>query len=288
LPGGLAPTVVLAFSVAPGSGALAALGDVDSGGQGPVHIAIDRDGRWLLVAHYTSGDVAVLAIRSDGTLDPTPVDVEPVGDKAHQIVVDPSNHFVFVPCVGANHVAQLVLEPERGTLEPNRPGAVSSTAGAGPRHLVLHPEGNRAYVVDETGSTITAYDYDAANGTLTRQASVDMLPDGFNGDSFGGEIAVSPDGRFVYASSRGHDSIAVFAVGAGGALMEVDRTPTGGTFPRSSTFTPDGSRLIVANQTANNLVQFAVDPRAGMLSPLAPLATAAAPFFVGTYTIPAR
>ena len=281
---------VLAFAVAPDTGALSPKGAVASGGAGPVHLAIDRTGRWLLVAHYTSGDVAVLPIQGDGSLGDTPSDVEATGAKSHQVVIDPTNRYVFVPCVGANQVTQLVFDAERGTLAPNTPASVRSADGAGPRHLALHPDGRHAYVVDETGSTVTAYTYDASHGTLTRGDSLTTLPAGFTDENYGGEIAISADGRFVYATNRGHDSIAVLAVAPGtGALSAVDRTPTGGAFPRSFAIAPGGDRLIVANQNSSALVSFAIDRTTGKLSaPSAPVATGAAAFFVGAFTIPAR
>jgi 6-phosphogluconolactonase len=280
---------VRSFAVAARTGALTEIGDAASGGQGPVHMAIDQTGRWLLVAHYTSGTITVLPIGEDGAVTGAPSDVEATGTNTHQVVVDPSNRYVFVPCVGDNHVAQLVFDADDGTLEPNAPAAVVSEAGAGPRHLALHPDGSHAYVVNELGSTVTAYGYDASSGTLTRQASVATIPDDFQGDNTGAEIEIAADGAFLYSSNRGHDSIAVFRVGSDGALTAVERVPTGGTVPRSFALTPSGDRLIVANQTSNTVVSFAIDPAAGTLSsPRTLVETSSAPFFVGASALPAE
>ena len=281
---------IRSFSVVPGTGALTPIGDAAaSGGSGPVHVVVDATGRWLLVAHYTSGNVAVLPIGDDGAVAGAPSDVEATGQFTHQIVVDPTNQFVFVPCVGANHIAQLRFDPLQGTLTRNTPATVASVTGAGPRHLALAPDGAHAYAVDETGSTVTAYRYDAGQGTLAREASISTLPDGFTGANTGAEIAIGEGGRFVYASNRGHDSIAVFSVGGGGALTRVANTDTGGTVPRSIAVAPGGAHLLVANQESSQLALFAIDAETGGLTASgSPITTAARAFFVGAFAIPAE
>jgi 6-phosphogluconolactonase len=273
---------VRTFAVARVTGALSDLGAVPSGGTGPVHVGIDGTGRWLLVAHYTSGEVSVLAIESDGTLGSTPTDVERTGRNTHQVVIDRSNRHVFVPCVGDNHVAQLVFDADEGTLAPNTPAAVVAESGAGPRHLVLHPSMSLAYVVNELNSTVTAYSVSENSGTLQRGGSLSALPDDFEGANTGAEILIGSDGGFLYTSNRGHDSVAVFRVGDDGALSAVAHTPTGGATPRSIALTPDGDRLLVANQASNTVISLRVDRSEGTLSSPRPVAqTSANVFFVG-------
>ena len=144
-----------AFAVTPGTGALVPRNVVDSGGQGPVHIAVDATGQWLFAAHYTSGNITVRAIGDDGMLAETPTSDEAAGEKAHQVVTDATNDYVFVPCVGSDHVAQFVFDDTTGTLSPNDPATVVSDPGQGPRHLALHPSQPDAYVVNESGSSVS-------------------------------------------------------------------------------------------------------------------------------------
>jgi 6-phosphogluconolactonase len=275
---------VRTFTVARGIGALREVGAVPSGGEGPVHMALDATGRWLLVAHYTSGDVSVLPVKDDGTLGDAPSDVESTGRNTHQVVIDPSNRNVLVPCVGDNHIAQLRFDPATGALSRNPVPVALAEAGAGPRHLALHPSNGHAYVVNERAATITAWRFDATSGQLTRGPSLATIPLTYGGDNFGAEVLVAPNGRFVYTSNRGHDSVSVFSVDDRGTLRYLDRTPSGGAVPRSMALTPRGDRLLVANQSSNLVVAFTVDPLAGTLAdPLPIIETSSAVFFVGAF-----
>lgn len=275
---------VRTFTVARGIGALRDIGAVPSGGQGPVHMALDATGRWLLVAHYTSGDVSVLPVNDDGTLGDAPSDVEPTGRNTHQVVIAPSNRHVLVPCVGDNHIAQLGFDATTGQLTRNPVAVAVAEPGAGPRHLALHPSNGHAYVVNERAATVTAWRFDAARGQLTGGPSLATIPLDFAGDNFGAEVLVAPNGRFVYTSNRGHDSITVFSIDDRGTLRYLDRTPSGGTIPRSMALTPRGDRLLVANQGSNLVTAFAVDPLAGTLAdPVPIIQTSSAVFFVGAF-----
>jgi 6-phosphogluconolactonase len=275
---------VRTFAVAPGIGALRELGAVPSGGQGPVHMALDATERWLLVAHYTSGDVSVLPVRDDGSLGDTPSDVEATGRNTHQVVLAPSNRHVLVPCVGDNHIAQLGFDATTGALTRNPVPVAPAEPGAGPRHLALHPSNGHAYVVNERAATVTAWRFDAATGRLARGPSLATIPLAYGGDNSGAEVLVAPNGRFVYTSNRGHDSVSVFSIDDRGTLRYLDRTPSGGMVPRSMALTPRGDRLLVANQGSNQITAFTVDPLAGTLAdPVPIITTSSAVFFVGAF-----
>lgn len=270
---------VAAFRFDPTSGALSLLNRVSSEGAGPAHLSVDQAGRFVLVANYGDGGIAVLPIQADGRLSAA-VDARRAGDNAHQIQTDPANRFAFVPCLGADNIAQYRFDPLTGALSQN--GAVSSAPGAGPRHLAFHPSARFAYAINESDRTITAYAYDAAGGTLAVLGSLSTLPAGYGGQSSCAEIAVHPSGRWVYGSNRGHDSIARFAVDEqSGQLSAIDHTPTGGQTPRSFALSADGSWLIVANQASDALVVFGVDAANGALRAVGASIPVPRPAFVG-------
>lgn len=278
------PGRVAAFRFDPASGALRLLNRVSSEGAGPAHLSVDRAGRFVLVANYGDGGIAVLPIQADGRLGAA-VDARRAGDNAHQILTDPANQFAFVPCLGADNIAQYRFDALSGQLSPNAP--VASAPGAGPRHLAFHPSARFAYAINESDRTITAYSYDAARGALTVLGSVSTLPAGFGGQSSCAEIAVHPSGRWVYGSNRGHDSIARLGVDeVSGQLSAIDHTPTGGRTPRSFALSADGSLLIVANQESDTLVLFQVDAASGALRALGAPIPVPRPAFVGVLEQP--
>lgn len=255
---------VAAFRFDPASGALTLLNRVSSAGAGPAHLSVDPAGHFVLVANYGDGAIAVLPIEADGRLG-TAVDTRRAGDNAHQILTDPASRFVVVPCLGSDYIAPYRFDAATGQLSPG--AVVASAPGAGPRHLAFHPSARFAYAINESDRTVTAYSYDAPQGTLAVLGSVSTLPAGFSGQNSCAEIAVHPSGRWVYGSNRGHDSIARFAVDeATGRLSAVDHTLTGGQTPRSFALSADGALLIVANQGSDALAVFRVDPASGALS----------------------
>jgi 6-phosphogluconolactonase len=277
---------VAAFAIDPDTGGLSFLNRVPSEGSGPTHLTIDGSGRFVLVANYGDGTVAVLPIQADGRLGAA-VDTEAPGQNAHQVVTDPANAFLLVPCLGSNWVAQLELDPATGQLTPNAVPTVDSAPGAGPRHLAFHPGGRWVYAINERDSTITRYDFDPATGRLSPDQSVSTLPVGFSGNNTGAEIAVHPSGALVFSSNRGHDSIAIFRVDAAdGRLTPAGHAPTGGRTPRHFSLTPDGALLLAANQQSGDIHAFRVDPSAATLTPLGPVAQVNRPAFVGVTVLP--
>lgn len=270
--------VVSAFRVDAASGTLVAIGRQATGGRNGVRLAVDPDNRFLVVANYSSGTVAVLPVGADGvpapvshllTLEgrPGPHPTEQTTSHPHDVVFEPSGRVVVVPDKGLDAVFVFRLDATRGTLQPADPPFVQSRPGAGPRHAAFHPSRPVVYVLNELDSTLTTYRLDARGGLDPLQV-VGTLPPGFTGPNTTSEIAVAPSGRFVYASNRGHDSLATFAVdAASGVLAPVAWEPTRGKTPRFFALEPSGTFLYAANQDSDTIVIFRVDPASGRPAP---------------------
>jgi 6-phosphogluconolactonase len=269
---------VSAFARDRSTGALTLLNRQPCGGTNPVHLDLTPDGRTLVVANYTGGTVGALPIMADGRLGPpgsvVPLSGAPGPDPKeqdrphpHHSPFDPAGRFVVIPDKGLDRLFVFRAGTEAGTIEPNEPSGVATARGAGPRHIAFAPGAPYAYVINELDSTVTTYRYDADAGTLMPLGSVSSLPDGWAGKNTGSEIAVGPDGRFLYVSNRGHDSIAIFAIGADdGMLSAVGWEPTQGQTPRFFGLDPSGTFLYAANQDTDTIVTFRVDPQSGQLS----------------------
>lgn len=279
---------VSAFAVDPQSGQLKLLNSVPSGGAGPTYISIHPSGNHLLVANYFGGSVAVLPILADGQLGPaTDVHVDegklgptkaasaPPGSfafsghdrtHAHMIEADPFGRRVLHVDLGLDQIYVWKFDATRGLLSPNDPPGVSLPPGDGPRHFFFHPNGRWLYSIQEEGSTIVRFDYDGATGQLTARQTISTLPPGFAGSNFCSEILVSPDGRFVYAGNRLHDSIGIFAVGGNGDLTYQGEEWTHGDYPRSFSFDPTGRFLYCCNQRGDNVAVFEVNHKSGGLT----------------------
>jgi 6-phosphogluconolactonase len=269
---------VTAFRVNADSGELTLINRRSIGGKNPVHLAIDGTGRWLVTANYAAGTVTTVAIEPDGSLgaltdtltlpgEPGPHRKEQTSSHPHHSPFDPSGRFVLVPDKGLDEVFVLRLDPATGKLALNDPPAVKSRSGAGPRHVAFHPAMRLAYVLNELDSTVTTYGWDGETGRLDAKQVVTTLPPSFTGDSTGSEIEVAPSSRFVYASNRGHDSIAVFAVDpASGLLTPVQWELTQGKKPRFFALGPGSIFLYAANEQGDTIVTFQVDPTTGKLA----------------------
>ena len=266
--GGL--TYVSAFSVDPASGELRLLNRQPCNGSNPVDAALDATSRFLVVANYSSGSVAVLPLGADGSLQPVsqlfeltgtpgPDPVQQSSSHPHAVIFDPSRRFVIVPDKGFDRT--FIFRFEDGWIALNQ--AMPSRPGAAPRHCIFHPTLSVLYVNNELDSTVTAYRWDA--GHIEEIEVVSTLPAGWSGKNTTAEIGVAPDGRFVYVSNRGHDSIATFAVADSGRLRLLGCEPTGGKRPRFFTLDPDGAFLYAANQESDTVVAFAVDKANGTL-----------------------
>lgn len=269
---------VTAFAVDPTSGGLEKLNAQPSMGAAPAHLVVDRSGRFVLTANYTGGNVSVLPIREDGSLDPTsdvkqhegsgPNSSRQSAPHAHSVNLDPENRFALVADLGIDKVMVYRFDAEAGTLTPAPQPSASLRPGAGPRHLAFHPNGRLVYVINELDSTITAFDYDPDEGALLEIQTFSTLPDGFEDRSSCADIHVSPDGRFVYGSNRGHDSIVVYEIAPdSGSLVLIQHQSTLGSTPRNFTIDPTGRFLLAANQESRSVVSFHIDADSGMLTP---------------------
>ncbi|NML17156.1 lactonase family protein [Azohydromonas caseinilytica] len=270
-------TEVSAFAVDRATGRLGFINRQSTEGKNPVHLALDDSGRFLVVTNHISASLAVLPLAEDGSLQPLsqlvkvdgptgPHRVEQKQPKPHYNAFDPSGRFVLVPDKGCDRTWSLRFE--NGRLVPCDPPFVEAREGAGPRHLAFHPQRPWAYVVNELDSTVTAYGFDAATGALTPFQWLPMLPFDYTGNSRAAAIAIDATGRHLYASNRGHDSIAVFRIDAAtGQLSFIEATPTQGRTPRAFTLSPDGRLLYALNEDSDSIVAFAVDAETGRLSP---------------------
>jgi 6-phosphogluconolactonase len=267
---------VSSFSVDAATGKLSALNQVSAGGEGPAYITLDRTGKYALVANYPLGSVAVFPVLKNGQLGEATAFVQHKGSSvnperqqgphAHAIAMSPDNRFAIVADLGLDQLIVYPFDSAKGRLGPSH--VLKTAPGAGPRHLAFAPHGKLLYVINEMASSIGAYSYDATNGTLHEFQTISTLPQGFTGMNTAAEIEVAPSGKFLYASNRGNDSLAVFALDpVKGALALVEFDPAGGKTPRNFTIDPTGSWLLAANQDSGNIVVFRLDARTGHLTP---------------------
>jgi 6-phosphogluconolactonase len=257
-------------------GKLEKLNEQPSKGGGACHIAIDPNGRYALVANYGGGSVAALPIGKDGQLVPATGFAQHTGSSAnpqrqkephaHSIYSDRQGQFIYACDLGTDQVLIYRLDQGQGTLTPHEPAFAKLAPGSGPRHLAFHERGF-AYVINELLNTVTAFKHDAAAGTLKEIQTIPTLPDGFTGQSSTAEIFIHPNGKFVYGSNRGHESIVVYAIGDDGRLTLVDHTPTQGKHPRNFAIDPSGKFLLAANQNTDDIVSFRIDQATGKLTP---------------------
>ena len=268
---------VSAFVIDPETEKLTLMNEVASRGADPCYVALDNTGKYVLVANYTGGSVAVFPIREDGGLGKASAFVQHAGSSvnprrqegphAHWISVSPDNRFAIVADLGLDQLIVYRFDAHAGILAPDHRPSVKLVPGAGPRHIVFHPNGKFAYAIDELYSTIVGFSYDAAKGNLHELQTISSLPKDFGGYNNAAEVQVHPTGKFLYASNRGHDSIAVFTIDAAtGALAPVEYVPTQGKTPRNFAIDPTGSYLFAANQDSNNIVIFRIDPQTGRLT----------------------
>jgi 6-phosphogluconolactonase len=275
--GGQSTGAASAFAIQPETGKLSFLNQVSSRGAAPAHITLDRTGRCALVSNYTAGSVAVFPVLKDGRLGEASSFVQHKGSSvnperqkgphAHAIALSPDNRFAAVADLGLDELLVYSFDSTKGTLGAN-PQIVKSAPGAGPRHLAFSSDGRFLYVINELQSTVVTYSYHAATGVLHELQTIPTLPKTFRGNSTAAEIEIHPSGKFLFASNRGDDSIAVFAIDPGtGTLTNVENDPISGKTPRNFAIDPTGSWLLAANQDSNNIVVFRIDQRTGHLTP---------------------
>jgi 6-phosphogluconolactonase len=281
-----------AFGIDRATGKLTLLNTVPAGGRSAVYTWIDNTGKNALVANYHGGSVVVRRIKEDGSLGEQTAFVQHTGSSvtprqsqpfAHSIYLSPDNRFALVPDLGLDKVVVYRFDVAKGTLAPNDPPFAKIKPGSGPRHLAFHPNGKWVYLVAEISRTVTQFAWDANRGALTELQTISALslsnvPPGRAGTA---EVQVAPSGRFLYASNRGPDTIAVFSINPkDGSLTAVEQVPTQGTMPRSFSLDPTGSYLFAANQNTNNIVVFHVDRKTGRLTPTGKVLTVGGPVCV--------
>lgn len=264
---------VSAFRIDASTGKLTMLNARPSGGKSPAFVAVDKSGKDVLVANYDGANIRVLPAGNDGYLrDATAT----IGYKAaangrvshpHSINLSPDNRFALVADLGLDRIYVYRFDPASGTLKPNDPPSLATQPGAGARHLVFHPNGRFAWLIEEIGSSIETLEWDAARGVLTPRGSIRTIPDDYHDENAPAEILVHPSGKFLYGSNRGHDSIAVFAINeATGALSPVEYIHTRGSRPRGFAIDPSGRYLFAANVETGNVVEFKIDQKTGHLT----------------------
>jgi 6-phosphogluconolactonase len=272
-PGG----AITAFSINRQTGGLSLLNQQPSLGGAPCYVTVDRTGKFVLAANYAGGSVSVLPVLRDGRLSKATALVQHHGSSlnserqegphAHCIILDRSNRYAFAVDLGIDKIMIYRFDADRGKLTPNEIPSVNAKPGDGPRHIIFHPNGRYAYVINELTSTLTVFTYDGARGALSAVQTTSTLPRDFSGVNTCADVHVSPSGKFLYGSNRGHDSIVVFAIDeATGKLRHVDHHPSGGKTPRNFAVDPTGSYLLVANQNSDTITVYRIDPRRGSLT----------------------
>jgi 6-phosphogluconolactonase len=270
---------VSAFSVDKETGKLTFLNEVQSRGADPCYITVDKTGKWVLVANYTGGSVAVFPVLADGKLGEASSFVQHTGHganpqrqeapHAHSIDLSADNRFAYVDDLGLDELLVYKFDAATGKLTPNDPPSVKLDPGSGPRHFALASSGKFAYVVSEIKGTVTVFSNDPHTGRLNTLQTVSTQAEGFKGEIEDAEVEIHPSGNFLYASNRGDgNSIAVFAIDpAKGTLKPVEVTPTQGKAPRHFAFDPTGAMLFAENMSSNNIVLFRIDQKTGKLTP---------------------
>ncbi len=282
---------VSSFAIDRASGKLTLLNQVASHGGDPCYITVDKSGKYVLVANYGGGSVAVFPILEDGRVGETSAFVQHTGHgtnpqrqeapHAHSIDLSPDNRFAIVDDLGLDESLVYPFDSAKGALADHDPKTAKADPGAGPRHFALHPNGKFAYVINEMESAVSAFSYDPTAGGLQPLQTISTLPKNFPGHSQAAEIEIAPSGKFLYASNRGHNSIAVFAIdGDKGILTPVEYVSTKGSSPRSFEIAPNGSLLFAANEKSDNIVLFNINQKTGRLTPTGTVLEVAQPVCV--------
>ena len=269
---------ISAYSINPKNGTLGLLNQQSSGGADPSYIWMDATRRFVLVANYKSGSIAVIALKPDGSLGGITATIKHTGRSvdtirqtqpyAHSIKLDPTNRFALVADLGLDKMFVYRFNSETGSLDPNDPPFVTVPPGSGPRHIAFHPNGKFVYLINEMACTIIVYAWDSIAGTLTELQTSSTLPPDFKGKNTCAEIEVYPNGKFLYASNRGHESLAVFTIDSTtGKISLLENIPAQGHSPRNFSFDPTYQWLIVTNHNSDNAMVFKVDATNGHLTP---------------------
>lgn len=278
-------TTLAAFRLDTGSGELALINKVDTGIGIPAHLVTDRRGRFLLTVYYGGGGITVHRLGEDGAIGEL-VQYINTGEKAHAVLLAFEDRYVIVPHVcPTNKTSQFRFDAETGLLAPNDPAVLDPPDDeTGPRHICFRPEGDVAYIVNEQGNTVTAHRFDPERGTLTIFQNVSTLPDGYEEGGATAHVEVHRNGKWAYASNRGHDSIVGFNVAEDGALTAFGHVPVPAS-PRSFNIDPDGRYLYCAGEAAGVMTAYRVDQSDGSLHPVRDYTVGDKPFWVMATTL---
>jgi 6-phosphogluconolactonase len=274
--GGQSDEFVAAYEIVGGTGELKLLNRQSTRGSSSCYVEVDATGKSLVVANYSTGSVASLPIHADGSLGEIVTFVQQEGHSinpkrqegphTHCAVISPDNRFLYAADLGLDKVLCYTLDAPAARLCPNTQPFVRTIPGAGPRHLRFHPDGKHLYAINELANSLTLFDYDPTSGILLERQTIATLPPDFQGESYCADVKVTPDGRFVYGTNRGHDSLAIFRTADDSTLSLVSITPSGGQQPQNLAITPDGKWLLCANM-GGNVVVFQIHPQSGELTP---------------------
>ena len=274
--GGKSHEQIAAYSIVGSAGQLKLLNRQSALGAAACYLDVDATGKTVVVANYSTGSVASFPVREDGSLGKAASFVEHTGSSvvssrqaephAHCFVISPDNRFAYVADLGLDQVLGYRLDVEAGKLSPNRQPFVRTPPGAGPRHLTFHPKGNHVYVINELSNSVTGFDYDDKSGILIEKQTISTLPKDFDGKSYCADLKITPNGRFLYGTNRGHDSIAAYRIDEEGRLALLNIVPSRGKSPQNLAITPGGELLLCANMSGNNVVLFKINPQSGELA----------------------
>ena len=280
--GGKEHEQVAAYELVGRTGALKLLNRQSAQGTAACYLHVDATGKTVVVANYSSGSVASLPVKPDGSLGEAASFVQHAGSSvdparqkephAHCIVVSPDNRFVYAADLGLDQVLCYRLDAATAKITPTQPPFAKSPPGAGPRHLTFHPNGKQVYVINELANSVTVFDYHADTGSLAEKQTISTLPSDFTGKSYCADLKITPNGRFLYGTNRGHDSLAAYAIAADGRLTLLAIEPSLGKGPQNLAITLGGELLLCANMPGNNVAVFRIDGAGGLKSAGDPIA----------------
>ena len=275
--GGADDEFVAAYALQDRTGRLKKLNQQSARGTASCYLDVDATGKTVVVANYASGGVASLPVKENGLLGEAATFVQHTGSSidpdrqkgpnAHSIVISPDNRFALAADLGIDKILIYQLDAAKAKLTPNEAQPFAKMQpGSGPRHITFHPNGRHVYVINELANTVTCFDYTPASGTLTEQQTLTTLPDGFGGKSYTADLKITPDGKFLYGTNRGHDSIASYRIGDDGRLTRISIDPSLGKGPQNLLITPDGRWLLCANMPGNSVVVFRIESTSGKIT----------------------